>query len=150
MPYRDSKLTWLLRDALGGNPVPARNARLSILAACELRQEALPATMATLRFAQRCRHARMWVAAAIDPRHPVTGLLPLPLQRGGAHVAAPPAAHRSTDASPPVRMTASQTLALQRGPASESDRLEFRVRRANPNPNPNPNPHPNPNPNPNQ
>ena len=38
-PYRDSKLTWLCRDALGGNMscAPGSDARLTVLACCSVR-----------------------------------------------------------------------------------------------------------------
>lgn len=79
VPYRDSKLTWLLRDALGGGIAEAgvhlrafarnRNGgmRTTLLACCATDTHALPATINTLRFAQRCRHASVW--SLTTPEH---------------------------------------------------------------------------------
>ena len=61
IPYRDSKLTWLLRDALGGaaGQVPIHTVFVGV---CSPEAQQLPSTINTLRFAHRCRQARMWVA----------------------------------------------------------------------------------------
>lgn len=78
IPYRDSKLTWLLRDALGGGVAEAGDhiqtfaenrhggMRTTVLACCATEPGALPATMNTLRFAQRCRHASVWSVLSND------------------------------------------------------------------------------------
>jgi hypothetical protein len=62
IPYRDSKLTWLMRDALGGG-AGARGAvhRTTFIAVCSAEPQLLPATINNLRFAHRCRQARLWV-----------------------------------------------------------------------------------------
>ena len=63
VPYRDSKLTWLLRDALGGNAVAAgTNTNAIFIALCGAEPGRLPLTINSLRFAHRCRQARVWVA----------------------------------------------------------------------------------------
>eukprot|EP00164_Ancoracysta_twista_P003184 GFYU01004247.1.p1 GENE.GFYU01004247.1~~GFYU01004247.1.p1 ORF type:complete len:922 (-),score=245.94 GFYU01004247.1:185-2950(-) len=49
IPYRDSKLTWLLRDSLGGNT------KTTLLAACSPHPYNAEETLSTLRFAQRAK-----------------------------------------------------------------------------------------------
>ena len=61
IPYRASKLTWLLRDALGGAADFNRPMGTTVLACVSPAATCLPATLNTLRFASRCRHATMWV-----------------------------------------------------------------------------------------
>ena len=78
MPYRDSKLTWLLRDALGGGSASGgaggsgggggggndgagdeeEDGRLAFLATCTVDEADIDDTIDTLRFASRCRYAR--------------------------------------------------------------------------------------------
>lgn len=60
IPYRDSKLTWLLRDALGGAAGQAL-VRTTFVGVCTAEPQQLPNAINTLRFAHRCRQARMWV-----------------------------------------------------------------------------------------
>ena len=70
IPYRDSKLTWLLRDALGGNAIAAQtNVQTTFVALCAADGEPgrLPATINSLRFANRCRQARVWMAETTLP-----------------------------------------------------------------------------------
>ena len=109
IPYRDSKLTWLLRDALGANVTADKVSHTSLLACCSGQPEKLPATISTLRFAHRCRHAHVWVA---------TGPEGWPVQ---PHSQQPQALLAAAHASPtPVTVSASQTVPL-RSPASDSD-----------------------------
>ena len=62
IPYRDSKLTWLLRDALGGG-AGCRGVvhHTTFIAMCSAEPQYLPNSINSLRFAHRCRQARMWV-----------------------------------------------------------------------------------------
>lgn len=52
VPYRDSKLTWLLKDSLGGN------ARTAIIANISPLSRAFAETLSTLKFAQRAKMIR--------------------------------------------------------------------------------------------
>ena len=75
IPYRDSYLTWLLRDALGGNAgelaagggavgAPVHNT--TFLVTCSPEPQRLPTTINSLRFAHRCRQARVWTLVPTD------------------------------------------------------------------------------------
>ena len=47
-PSPAAQVTLLCRDALGGDLAPGASARLSVLACCSVRHNALPGTMSTL------------------------------------------------------------------------------------------------------
>ena len=49
IPYRDSKLTWLMRDSLGGN------AKTTLIVTCSPHETNLDETISTLRFAERAK-----------------------------------------------------------------------------------------------
>jgi hypothetical protein len=57
IPYRNSVLTWLLRDSLGGN------CRSAFLVTCSLNPKCFDETISTLRFGQRCGEIRVQVSA---------------------------------------------------------------------------------------
>jgi len=107
LPYRDSRLTWLLRDALGCNVTAERIVHTSLLACCSVQPEKLPATIGTLRFGHRCRHAHLWVAARPEDR--------LQAQLLGPSGLIAPSTHLS-----PTRQGVARALSL-RDPASDSD-----------------------------
>ena len=133
IPYRDSKLTWLMRDALGGAAgtpgVVHRTKFISVLSAEPTR---LPASINSLRFAHRCRQARLWV-----PEEENGGLGDTPLRLTAApQTLAPPSPPiaPTTDGSPMARLSgrssppaASQlsrsatSLSMQLGPGPDSD-----------------------------
>jgi hypothetical protein len=99
VPYRDSKLTWLLRDALGGDAIgAARPMQTIFVACCGAEPGKLPHSINSLRFAQRCRQARVWVADA-SPAPPSTPPLALQQRSPAADVVSPGASSVAT--SPP-------------------------------------------------
>lgn len=99
VPYRDSKLTWLLRDALGGDAIgAARPMQTIFVACCGAEPGKLPHSINSLRFAQRCRQARVWVADA-SPAPPSTPPLALQQRSPAADVVSPGASSVTT--SPP-------------------------------------------------
>lgn len=99
IPYRDSKLTWLLRDALGGDAIgAARPMQTVFIACCGAEPGKLPHSINSLRFAQRCRQARVWVADA-SPAPPSTPPLALQQRSPAADVVSPGASSVAT--SPP-------------------------------------------------
>ena len=80
MPYRDSKLTFLLKDALGGR------ARCTLLACVSPAVGQLEETLSTLKFAQRAKLVKVRPAGSYhatrvvhhmvyqcSPRHPTRG-----------------------------------------------------------------------------
>ena len=50
VPYRDSKLTMLLMDALGGN------SKTTLVICCNPEYDHSPETLSTLRFGERAKH----------------------------------------------------------------------------------------------
>ncbi|XP_061211391.1 kinesin-like protein KIF1C [Neopsephotus bourkii] len=61
IPYRDSVLTWLLKENLGGN---SRTAMIAALSPADINYEE---TLSTLRYADRTRHIRCHAVVNEDP-----------------------------------------------------------------------------------
>ncbi len=129
VPYRDSKLTWLLRDALGGGAPLGAGTRVTVVACCSGEDEQIESTIATLRFAQKCRHACVWLATVEGEATDAGRAARLLRQRPQF-----PAARLCTDSSSPLStarssapplapgtLAASKALALQRGPEESDD-----------------------------
>jgi hypothetical protein len=76
IPYRDSRLTFLLQDSLGGNAKTMIVANVSPSSVCA--QE----TLSTLYFARRAKHIRNRATVNVDVRGDVT-LLQREIQRWG-------------------------------------------------------------------
>lgn len=70
VPYRESKLTWLLSDSLGGN------SKTVLIAAVSPSAEAVGETLTTLRFAQRAKTIKTNVKANIAAMRPCSGRSP--------------------------------------------------------------------------
>ncbi|XP_064293676.1 LOW QUALITY PROTEIN: kinesin-like protein KIF1C [Phalacrocorax carbo] len=103
IPYRDSVLTWLLKESLGGN---SRTAMIAALSPADINYEE---TLSTLRYADRTKQIRCHAVINEDPnarlirelRQEVTRLRELLCAQGLAHALAPPPAGVSVAADPP-------------------------------------------------
>ncbi|KAM9260185.1 LOW QUALITY PROTEIN: kinesin-like protein KIF1C [Morus bassanus] len=91
IPYRDSVLTWLLKENLGGN---SRTAMIAALSPADINYEE---TLSTLRYADRTKQIRCHAVVNEDPnarlirelRQEVTRLRELLCAQGLAHALAP-------------------------------------------------------------
>lgn len=62
VPYRDSKLTRLLKDSLGGN------SKTTMIACCNMLEACLPETVSTLRYANRAKNIKNKPKVNQDPK----------------------------------------------------------------------------------
>ncbi|XP_074936598.1 kinesin-like protein KIF1C isoform X4 [Phalacrocorax aristotelis] len=105
IPYRDSVLTWLLKESLGGN---SRTAMIAALSPADINYEE---TLSTLRYADRTKQIRCHAVINEDPnarlirelRQEVTRLRELLCAQGLAHALAPPPRRRERGRRPPPR-----------------------------------------------
>ncbi|KAL2079410.1 hypothetical protein ACEWY4_025154 [Coilia grayii] len=141
IPYRDSVLTWLLKENLGGN---SRTAMIAALSPADINYEE---TLSTLRYADRAKQIRCNAIINEDPnarlirelKEEVKRLRELLLSQGlselmsaqevnnnncvsGVGVASPPAAPVSNGAPPP--QPANQNAALEGEPRSDDSTLD--------------------------
>lgn len=121
IPYRESKLTWLLRDALGG-AAGVTHVHTTFIALCSTELQQLPSTINSLRFAHRCRQARLWVArAATRPTEAlqITSNDGTPREQTSPP---PPEQHLRSPPSMPVPAELTSTmLSMKLGPGPDSE-----------------------------
>ncbi|KAJ3364059.1 Kinesin- protein 12 [Allomyces javanicus] len=129
IPYRDSKLTKLLMDSLGGNGI-------ALMIACvSPAQPALPESIQTLRYAARAKRIRNRPTVRLDPREELIARLKQEVQAlrqenaqlkaarfPGAVVPPPPGSRRG---SIPAPMPPAAVKAVASAPAGPSEN-EFR------------------------
>ena len=135
---------WLLRDGLGGTGGTGGTMRTCFLAVGSMESGKLPLTINTLRFAHKCRQARVWVgvpereeehfdqltdqSALLSSAAALTGGSAVVEQRASVHRRSEPPPYTpnppgSPNAGPRSTslLAASQTISVQLGPVSDSD-----------------------------
>ncbi|KAL7642674.1 UNVERIFIED_CONTAM: hypothetical protein RMT77_007239 [Armadillidium vulgare] len=75
IPYRESTLTWLLKESLGGN---SKTSMIATISPCNIHQEE---SLSTLRYAQQARKIVNWNRINEDPTSKIIRALKLEVER---------------------------------------------------------------------